>query len=71
MSTKFWKTVSVIFLILWSALGFHGIIRTYKEGKYWQCSFYAVSEYLLLNVTKNIINTKIDEDEPENKGGEK
>lgn len=70
MSTKFWKTVSVIFLVLWCGLGFHGIIRTYKEGKYWSCSFYAVSEYLLLNVTKDIINTKVDEDEPENKGGE-
>lgn len=69
MSTKFWKTVSVIFLTLWSVLGFHLIIGTYKEGKYWQCSFYAVSEYLLLNVTKDIINIKIDEDE--NKGGEK
>lgn len=30
-------------------------------------SFYAVSEYLLLNVTNNIINTKIDEDETEKK----
>lgn len=65
MSTKFWKTVSVIFLVLWSAMVFHDIIRTYKEGKYWVCSFYAVTEYLLLNVTKNVINTKVDEDEDE------
>ena len=65
MSTKFWKTVSVIFLILWSALVFHDIIRTYKEGKYWVCSFHAVSEYLLLDLMKDIINTKIDEDEDE------
>ena len=71
MSTRFWKTISVIFLILWSALGIHSVIRTYKEGRYWPCSFYAVSVYLLLNVTKDIINTNIDKDEPENKGGEK
>lgn len=57
-------------MILWSALGVHSVIRTYKEGRYWPCSFYAVSVYLLLDVTKDIINTKKDEDEPENKGGE-
>ena len=70
MSTRFWKTISVVFFVLWSALVFHGIIRTYKEGKYWQCSFYAVTEYLILNVMKDLINTNIDEDESENKGGE-
>ncbi len=69
MSEKFWKIVSVIFFILWSALVFHNIIITYKEGKYWHCSFYAVTEYLLLNLTKDIINTNVDEDE--NKGGKK
>lgn len=66
MCAKFLKTISVIFLILLSVLEVHGVIRTYKEGKYWTSSFYTVSVYLLLNVTKNIINIT-DEDEPKNK----
>ena len=69
MSDRIWKIISIIFIGLWCVLVVHLIIRSYNEASYWECSFYVVTEYLLLNLFKDIINTKLDKDEKQDKGG--
>lgn len=57
-----WKIISIIFIGLWCVLGVHLIITSFNEESYWGCSFYVVTEYLLLNLFKDVINMKLDED---------
>lgn len=71
MSDMIWKIISIIFIGLWCVLGVHLIITSFNKESYWECSFYVVTEYLLLNLFKDVINTKLDEDEKQDKGGEK
>lgn len=71
MSDMIWKIISIIFIGLWCVLGVHLIITSFNEESYWECSFYVATEYLLLNLLKDVINTKLDEDEKQDKGGEK
>lgn len=71
MSDMIWKIISIIFIGLWCVLGVHLIIISYNKESYWECSFYVATEYLLLNLFKDVINTKLDEDEKQDKGGEK
>ena len=66
-----WKIISIIFIGLWCVLGVHLIITSYNETHYWGCSFYVVTEYLLLNLFKDVISMKQDKDEKQDKGGEK
>ena len=58
-----WKIISIIFIGLWCVLGVHLIITSFNEESYWECSFYVVTEYLLLNLFKDAINIKLDKDE--------
>ena len=69
MNDMIWKIISIIFIGLWCVLGVHLIIGSFNEESYWECSFYVVSEYLFLNLFKDVI--KLDEDKKQDKGGEK
>lgn len=71
MSDMIWKIISIIFMGLWCVLGVHLIITSFNEESYWECSVYVVTEYQLLNLTKDVINIKLDEDQKQDKGGEK
>lgn len=71
MNDRIWKIISIIFIGLWCVLGVHLIIGSFNEESYWECSVYIVTEYLLLNLFKDVINMKLDEDEEQDKGGEK
>lgn len=71
MSDRIWKIISIVFIGLWCVLGVHLIITSYNEANYWECSFYVVTEYLLLNLFKDVINIKSDKDKKQDKGGEK
>ena len=64
-----WKIISIVFIGLWCVLGIHLIITSFNEESYWECSFYVVTEYLLLNLFKDTINIKVDKDKKQNKGG--
>lgn len=66
-----WKIISIVFIGLWCVLGVHLIIGSYNEESYWGCSFYVVTEYLLLNLLKDAISIKLDKDEKQDKGGKK
>lgn len=57
-----WKIISIIFIELWCVLGVHLILISFNEESYWECSVYIVTEYLLLNLFKDVINMKLDED---------
>lgn len=71
MSDMIWKIISIVFMVLWCVLGIHLIIGSFNEESYWECSFYVVTEYLLLNLLKDVINIKLDKDKKQDKGGEK
>lgn len=66
-----WRITSISFIGLWCVLGIHLIIGSFIEESYWECSFYVVTEYLLLNLLKDVISIKSDEDKKQDKGGEK
>lgn len=63
MSDTIWKIISIIFIGLWCVLGVHLIITSFNEESYWECSVYVVTEYLLLNLFKDVISMKLDENE--------
>lgn len=69
MNDMIWKIISIIFIGLWCVLGVHLILISFNEESYWECSVYIVTEYLLLNLLKEVINIKLDEDEKQDKGG--
>lgn len=71
MKNIIWKIFSIVFIGWWCVLGIHLIIGSYNEASYWECSFYVVTEYLLLNLFKDVINMKLDEDKEQDKGDEK
>jgi len=63
MTTKFWKNLTTIFLVIICACGFHLLIMQYKHGQYWGVSFCGVMQYLLLNALKEVILINADEQE--------
>ena len=71
MSNIIWKIISILFIGWWCVLGIYLIIGSYNEASYWECSVYVVMEYLLLNLFKDVINIKLDEDKKQDKGDEK
>ncbi len=69
MKDIIWTTFLMIIIAIWCVLGAHLIIKSYNEAHYWECSVYVVTEYMLLNSLKEMINIKVDKNE--NKKGEK
>lgn len=65
-----WKILSVSLLLFWCVIGVHLVIISFNEESYWECSFYVVTEYLLLNLTKDVTKIKLDEDKQKDKKGE-
>ena len=65
MNNIIWRIISIVFLGLWCVLGIHLILGSFNEESYWECSFYVVTEYLLLNLFKDVINTKLNKGDKE------